>query len=88
MIGRIKEIEELNRLYESDESEFVAVYGRRRVGKTYLVRGTFSDRFATFAGVTGTRKAIHLTLVTANGLLRNQYSGRVQSEVVLADLFT
>ena len=34
------------------------------------------------------RKAIHLTLVTANGLLHNQYSGRVQSEVVLADLFT
>ena len=45
-------------------------------------------KIATFAGVTGTRKAIHLTLVTANGLLRNQYSGRVQSEVVLADLFT
>ena len=46
MIGRTKEIEELNRLYESDESEFVAVYGRRRVGKTYLIRETFSDRFA------------------------------------------
>ena len=46
MIGRTKEIEELNRLYESDESEFAAVYGRRRVGKTYLVRETFSDRFA------------------------------------------
>ncbi len=46
MIGRTKEIEYLNRLYESDESEFVAVYGRRRVGKTYLVRETFADRFA------------------------------------------
>ena len=46
MIGRTKEIEDLNRLYESDESEFVAVYGRRRVGKTYLVRETFADRFA------------------------------------------
>ena len=37
MVGRSKEITELNRLYESDESEFIAVYGRRRVGKTYLV---------------------------------------------------
>ena len=46
MIGRTKEINELNRLYESDESEFVAVYGRRRVGKTYLIRETFADRFA------------------------------------------
>lgn len=46
MIGRIKETEELNRLYESNESEFVAIYGRRRVGKTYLIRETFADRFA------------------------------------------
>jgi len=45
MIGRQEEIDELNRLYESDESEFVAIYGRRRVGKTYLVRETFSGRF-------------------------------------------
>lgn len=46
MIGRIKESDELNRLYESDESEFIAVYGRRRVGKTYLIREVFADRFA------------------------------------------
>ena len=46
MVGRIKEISELTRLYESTESEFVAVYGRRRVGKTYLVRETFADHFA------------------------------------------
>ena len=48
MVGRTKEIKELNRLYESDESEFVAVYGRRRVGKTYLIRETFADRFAFY----------------------------------------
>ena len=45
MIGRVAEVEELNRLFDSDESEFVAVYGRRRVGKTYLVRETFGERF-------------------------------------------
>lgn len=37
IIGREKEIEELKELYNSDKSEFVAVYGRRRVGKTFLV---------------------------------------------------
>ena len=37
IIGREKEIAELNELYNSDKSEFVAVYGRRRVGKTFLV---------------------------------------------------
>jgi len=46
MVGRVKEVEELRRLAESDESEFVAVYGRRRVGKTYLIRETFADQFA------------------------------------------
>ena len=46
MIGRINERDELIRMYESDESEFVAVYGRRRVGKTYLIREVFADKFA------------------------------------------
>lgn len=44
MIGRTKEIKELNRLYTSDRAELVAIYGRRRVGKTYLVDETFSHR--------------------------------------------
>jgi len=46
MVGRTLEIDELNRLYESTESEFLALYGRRRVGKTYLVRTVFDGRFA------------------------------------------
>ena len=45
MIGRKSEQGELARMYESDESEFVAIYGRRRVGKTYLVRETFDGQF-------------------------------------------
>jgi len=48
---------------------------------------TLGRKLATFTGVTRTRKAVHLTMVTVNGLLRNQYSGRVQSEVLLRDLF-
>ena len=45
MIGRIKEQDLLRKLAKSEESEFVAVYGRRRVGKTYLVRETFEGEF-------------------------------------------
>lgn len=48
MIGRLAEQDTLRRAAESDESEFVAIYGRRRVGKTYLVRETFDGEF-TFA---------------------------------------
>ena len=46
MVGRRKEIEELMKSYDSSESEFVAVYGRRRVGKTFLIRNVFSGKFA------------------------------------------
>ena len=44
MIGRTEETKALNRLYDSGRAELVAIYGRRRVGKTYLVDETFSDR--------------------------------------------
>ena len=37
MIGRTSEINILNKLYNSDHAELVAIYGRRRVGKTYLL---------------------------------------------------
>lgn len=46
IIGRNKEIDELRKAYDSEYSEFVAVYGRRRVGKTFLVRETFNYTFA------------------------------------------
>ena len=43
IIGRKQEIEELQELYRSGKAEFVAVYGRRRVGKTYLIDETLGD---------------------------------------------
>lgn len=100
MIGRTAEKARLAKYAESEESEFVAVYGRRRVGKTYLIRQTFQGRFSfqhtgvargstkeLFRETTGTKKAVHLTYVTTYGLKRNKHSGIVQSEVRLDDLF-
>lgn len=46
MIGRKNEIKLLEKAYESKRSEFIAVYGRRRVGKTFLIRQLFADKFA------------------------------------------
>jgi uncharacterized protein len=43
--GRENEIEFFHSVMESNKSEFVAVYGRRRVGKTFLVRQFFEDKF-------------------------------------------
>lgn len=46
MIGRKNEIEVLRRAMDSDQSEFVALYGRRRVGKTFLVTEVFNGKFS------------------------------------------
>ena len=52
IIGRKKEIEELEQVYASDESKFVAIFGRRRIGKTFLVREVLADRFSfTYSGM-------------------------------------
>ncbi len=45
VIGRKKELAELKLVAESPEPEFVVVYGRRRVGKTYLVNQFFENKF-------------------------------------------
>lgn len=45
LIGRQYEKGRLLSAYESEYSEFVAVYGRRRVGKTFLIRETFNYNF-------------------------------------------
>jgi len=48
IIGREIEIEELKERYQSDKPEFVAIYGRRRVGKTFLVKEMFQDKMTFY----------------------------------------
>ena len=45
IIGRNEEIALLNDLKQSHKSEFIAVYGRRRVGKTFLIRYVYENAF-------------------------------------------
>lgn len=46
IIGRETEINRLLSFYESEQSEFITVYGRRRVGKTFLIKQYFEGKFA------------------------------------------
>lgn len=48
IIGRRDEIREINDLYDSGKAEFLAIYGRRRVGKTYLVKEVLGNRMTFF----------------------------------------
>jgi hypothetical protein len=74
IIGRKQEQKELKRLYESDEAEMVVVYGRRRVGKTYLINQVFAKEGFTFK-ITGLYKSkLPVQLENFSSALR-EYSG-------------
>lgn len=47
-IGRQHERDELMRCYNSNQSEFVIIYGRRRVGKTFLINYTLGNYFSFY----------------------------------------
>ncbi len=55
-IGREKELEILETLFKSKEAQFLAVYGRRRVGKTYLISNFFKEKGVYFE-LTGIKDA-------------------------------
>ncbi len=56
IIGRDREKKILAKVFRSKEAEFVAIYGRRRIGKTFLVRGFFSKK-GTFFELSGLKDA-------------------------------
>ncbi len=49
IIGRKRELEQLRSVFNSDKAELIAVYGRRRIGKTFLVKEFFNGAFDYYA---------------------------------------
>lgn len=61
LIGREREWEELEWAVNSRRSEFIVMYGRRRVGKTFLVRRFFNDSYSFhYVGAHRQKKIIQL----------------------------
>jgi len=52
---REEESQILERIYTSNKSELLAIYGRRRIGKTYLIREFFEKKAGIFFNVTGSK---------------------------------
>ena len=48
LIGRERECKLLEEAVESPKAELIAVYGRRRVGKTFLVKFLFENQFVFY----------------------------------------
>ena len=61
IIGRLNEQRRLEQIYNSGKNEFLAVYGRRRVGKTYLIKQFFNNQFDFyFTGIYQGSKTVQL----------------------------
>jgi hypothetical protein len=56
IIGRESEKKKLSKILNSDEAEFLTIYGRRRVGKTFLIHEFFQGR-GLYLEVTGQKDA-------------------------------
>jgi len=53
LIGRRFEQQQLQKAFDSKESEFIAIYGRRRIGKTFLILNFFERKSCVFFYVSG-----------------------------------
>jgi AAA+ ATPase superfamily predicted ATPase len=61
LIGRKEELNQLRKLIEKQDSSFVAVYGRRRVGKTFLIRNAFPSFDFQVTGMANVNSATQLS---------------------------
>ena len=76
IIGRKTEQDSLKRFTESDKAEFVVVFGRRRVGKTFLIREFFNSKFTfyhTGMANTGMEMQLHSFNNSLNSYSRSSY---------------
>lgn len=61
LIGRIDEQKILDLCLKSNKAEFLVLYGRRRIGKTFLIKEYFKNKFTFYAsGVNNCSKKIQL----------------------------
>lgn len=79
LTGRIRELKKLDRLVNSNKPEFLAVYGRRRVGKTFLIRRYFDNHFDFYA--TGLAKGSTKQQLANFSIYFQQYFGEQESPV-------
>jgi len=72
LIGRRTEIRDLQNIKNESKSAFIAVYGRRRIGKTFLIRTAFDQQFAfqctgiANANLTTQLSSFHIALTEYN----------------------
>lgn len=80
IIGRKKECDRLDECMNADQAQLVIVYGRRRVGKTYLINEYFENRFAfKITGAYGQPKEVQLKIFDTS-LSRQKRNNKLNSK--------
>jgi hypothetical protein len=77
IIGRQEEQRELTEIFNSKKAEFVVVYGRRRIGKTFLIEHFFKTKKCLYFHVTGVQDGLLKEQLTefAKAIGKTFYSG-------------
>lgn len=76
IIGRIEECKRLDSCLKADTAQLIIVYGRRRVGKTFLINQYFDNQFAfKVTGIYGQTKEIQISnfMASLNEMSRRKY---------------
>lgn len=69
IVGRKRELSRLEKAYKSKKAQFITIFGRRRIGKTYLIREFFESKECEFVYVVGLQ----------NGNMERQLIGFMQA---------
>ena len=75
IIGRIEEIKRLTEFVSSNKAEFLVIYGRRRVGKTFLIKQFFKEKFTFY--FSGAENASRLEQLANFRDALNEHSGKI-----------
>ncbi len=86
LIGREQEVSEIQQCIKSNKSEFVVIYGRRRVGKTFLVKKHFNGKF-DFYFVGASRMTSRQQLETFASSLSKYSGSRIKTPQNWKDAF-
>lgn len=77
LIGRQQQIRQFDQIMSRDDAQLVAVYGRRRVGKTYLVKKYFEESFDFY--FTGSHKTPTTVQLAMFSQALHEYSGQPET---------
>ena len=71
IVGRKVEQDKLEQCILSGKPEFVVVYGRRRVGKTFLIKEYFNNNFSFYSTGLPDGKLSHTMTVPSHAMARD-----------------